>query len=278
VHEGLTDKVAFITGLARGQGRSHALSLAREGVSIVGLDICDQFDSVDYAMSTPDDLAETVRQVEEAGGKIVARVGDVRDIESIRACLDEGLAAFGRVDFVLANAGIMPIWGRGSDTMRAWQDALDVLLTGVLNTIEATYPRLVEQGYGGSIVITSSMAGVQPMMRTLQGKTLGLMGYCAAKAALVNLCQNYASALARYRIRVNTVHPTGVNTPMVDNDMCQRSLAERDPEDNLTLVSALPAEILEARDISNAVVWLCSDESAFYTGSAMRIDAGASLR
>ncbi len=278
MHQGLADKVAFITGLARGQGRSHAVRLASEGVNIIGLDICEQIDSVDYAMSTPQDLDETVRLVEEAGAKIVARVGDVRDIASIRACLTDGVSAFGRIDFVLANAGIMPIWGRGSDTMKAWQDALDVLLTGVLNTVEATYPGLIEQGSGGSIVITSSMAALKPMSRTVQGHSLGLMGYCAAKAGLISLCENYASILAQYRIRVNTVHPTGVNTPMVDNDMCRARFAEADPEDIKTLVNAIPVDMLEARDISNAVAWLCSDESAYYTGNAMRIDAGASLR
>ena len=122
---------------------------------------------------------------------------------------------------MVANAGIMPIWGRGSDTMQAWQDCLDVLLTGVLNTIEATYPAAGRAGLWRVDRDHQLDGRRQPMMRTLQGQTLGLLGYCAAKAALVNLCQNYASALARYRIRVNTVHPTGVNTPMVDNDMCQ---------------------------------------------------------
>jgi NAD(P)-dependent dehydrogenase (short-subunit alcohol dehydrogenase family) len=162
--------------------------------------------------------------------------------------------------------------------MQAWQDCFDVLLTGVLNTVEATYPYLIEQGSGGSIVITSSMAGVRPMMRTLGGHTLGLLGYSAAKAALVNLMENYASILAFHKIRVNTVHPTGVNTPMILNDMCADRFATASEEDLKALVNAIPVDAVEAEDVANAVAWLCSDASRYFTGSSMRIDAGASLR
>ena len=162
--------------------------------------------------------------------------------------------------------------------MQAWQDCLDVLLTGVLNTIEVAWPKMVNQGTGGSIIITSSMAGVVPTMRTLAGHTLGLLGYSAAKAALVNLMENYASMLAYHHIRVNTVHPTGVNTPMIDNDMARDRFATADEEDLKCIVNAIPVNAVEAEDIANAVAWLCSDESRYFTGSALRIDAGASLR
>jgi SDR family mycofactocin-dependent oxidoreductase len=271
-------KVAFITGLARGQGRAHALKLASEGADIVGIDICAQFDSVDYAMSTPDDLQQTVKLVEETGRRIIAKVGDVRDVESIRSAYEEGAVTFGHIDLVIANAGIMPVWGRNADTTQAWRDCLDVLLTGVLNTVEVAWPRMLKQGTGGSIVITSSMAGVMPMMRTLGARTLGLLGYSAAKAALVNLAQNYASILAAHNIRVNTVHPTGVNTPMVDNDMVRDRFANADREDVLVLVNAIPTDFIEADDVANAVLFLCSDESRYFTGSALRVDAGSSLR
>ncbi|MFD0067009.1 mycofactocin-coupled SDR family oxidoreductase [Streptomyces sp. NPDC056690] len=271
-------KVAFITGAARGQGRAHAIRLASEGADIVGLDICAQIDSVDYAMSTPDDLKKTVELVEKTGRRMVAKVGDVRNAESLKSAYQEGLDTFGHIDLVVANAGIMPVWGNGSDTMQAWQDCLDVLLTGVLNTVEVAYPRLLQQGTGGSIVITGSMAATQPMMRTLGGRTLGLLGYSAAKAALVNLAQNYASILAYHNIRVNAVHPTGVNTPMVDNDMVRDRFANVDPEDGLTLVNAIPVDTVEAEDIANTVLFLCSDESRYLTGSALRVDAGSSLR
>jgi SDR family mycofactocin-dependent oxidoreductase len=271
-------KVAFITGLARGQGRAHAVKLASEGADIVGIDICAPFDSVDYAMSTPDDLQQTVKLVEETGRRIMAKVGDVRDVESIRSAYEEGAATFGHIDLVIANAGIMPVWGRNADTMQAWHDCLDVMLTGVLNTVEVAWPRMLKQGTGGSIVITSSMAGVMPMMRTLGARTLGLLGYSAAKAALINLAQNYASILAAHNIRVNTVHPTGVNTPMVDNDMVRDRFANADREDVLVLVNAIPTDFIEADDVANAVLFLCSDESRYFTGSALRVDAGSSLR
>jgi SDR family mycofactocin-dependent oxidoreductase len=271
-------KVAFITGLARGQGRAHALKLASEGADIVGIDLCARLDTVDYAMSTPDDLHETVKLVEELGRKIIARVGDVRNADDIVSVYDEGVQAFGHIDFVIANAGIMPVWGNGSDTMRAWHDALDVLLTGVLNTVEVAYPRMLDQGTGGSIVITGSMAAVMPMMRTLGGKTLGLLGYSAAKAALVNLSRNYASILAAHNIRVNIVHPTGVNTPMADNDMVRDRFETADTEDALALVNAIPVNFVEATDIANAVAFLCSDEARYITGTELQVDAGSNLR
>jgi SDR family mycofactocin-dependent oxidoreductase len=271
-------KVAFITGAARGQGRAHAVKLASEGADIIGLDICAQVDTVDYAMSTPDDLQETIELVEKQGRRMITKIGDVRDVGALRSLYEEGLETFGHIDLVVANAGIMPVWGKGSNTMQAWQDCLDILLTGVLNTVEVAYPRLLEQGTGGSIVITSSMAACQPMMRTLDGRTLGLLGYSAAKAALVNLAQNYASILAFDKIRVNTVHPTGVNTPMVDNDMVKDRFASVSPEDGLALVNAIPVDFVEAEDIADAVLFLCSDESRYITGSSLRVDAGSSLR
>jgi len=271
-------KVAFITGLARGQGRAHAVRLAAEGADIVGIDICAQVDTVDYAMSTPDDLQQTIKLVEDQGRRIIAKVGDVRDIASIRSTYSEGLDTFGHIDLVVANAGIMPVWGKHSDTMQAWQDTLDVMLTGVLNTVEVAYPHMIEHGTGGSIVITSSMAACKPMMRTLDARTLGLLGYSAAKAGLVNLAQNYGSILASHNIRVNTVHPTGVSTPMVMNPMVEDRFATYDPEDALALVNAIPVTFVEAEDIADAVLFLCSDESKFITGTALRVDAGSSLR
>jgi|HubBroStandDraft_5_1064220.scaffolds.fasta_scaffold107994_2 SDR family mycofactocin-dependent oxidoreductase len=274
----MTGKVAFITGAARGQGRSHALRLAEEGADIIAVDICDQIATVGYPMSTEADLQETVEQVEKLDRRIVAKVADVRDPASLRRALDAGLAEVGRLDSVIANAGIMPTYGDSSTSMQSWQDTLDVLLTGVLNTVEATWPTLVEQGTGGSVVITSSMAALTPMVRTRKGHRVGLLAYSAAKAAVVNLARNYASMLAADYIRVNTVHPTGVNTPMVRNDLMDRYFTESDPEDLLSLVNAIPVPLVEARDISEAVLWLCSDESRYVTGTALPVDAGATLR
>ena len=148
----------------------------------------------------------------------------------------------------------------------------------MLNTVEVAYPHLLEQGTGGSIVITSSMAACQPMMRTLDGRTLGLLGYSAAKAALVNLAQNYASILASHNIRVNTVHPTGVNTPMVDNDMVRDRFATSTLRTPWRWSTRFRSTFVEAEDIADAVLFLCSDESRYITGSSLRVDAGSSLR
>jgi SDR family mycofactocin-dependent oxidoreductase len=274
----LDGKIAFITGVARGQGRAHAIRLAQEGVGIIGIDLCEQLDVVEYPLATEADLADTVAMVEKAGGQIVAGKADVRDRDSMAAVLDQGMHQLGRLDFVIANAGVMPIWGERAQTMSAWDLCLDVLLTGVLNTVELTYPVIRDQGTGGSIVITSSMAALKPMMRTEESHTLGLLGYSAAKAALVNLARNYASILARHQIRVNTVHPTGVDTPMINNDMSRGHFEIANDEDKLVLVNAIPVTRVDAEDIANAALWLCSDDSRYFTGNVMRIDAGASLR
>jgi SDR family mycofactocin-dependent oxidoreductase len=274
----LDGKVVFITGAARGQGRSHAVRFAEEGADVIGIDICADIPGTGYALASRDDLDTTVAMVGKLGRRMVAGVGDVRDPGSLARVLDTGMAEFGRLDFVLANAGIMPIFGARADEFRAWQDCLDVLLTGVLHTVELTYPRLIEQREGGAIVITSSMAAVQPMMRTLAAKTLGHLGYSAAKAALVNLMRNYASILAAHKIRVNAIHPTGVRTPMITNAMVREHFEHVDPRDNLALVNAIEVPVVEPADVSNAAVWLCSDEGRYLTGSAIRVDAGASLR
>jgi NAD(P)-dependent dehydrogenase (short-subunit alcohol dehydrogenase family) len=172
----------------------------------------------------------------------------------------------------------MPIWGQKAQTMDAWHLCLDILLTGVLNTVELTYPTIRDQGDGGSIVITSSMAALNPMMRTEEAHTLGLLGYSAAKLALVNLARNYASILARHNIRVNTIHPGGVDTGMINNDMSRGHFDVATDEDKLTLVPAMPVTRVQPEDISAAALWLCSDDSRYYTGNIMRIDAGANLR
>jgi SDR family mycofactocin-dependent oxidoreductase len=274
----LSGRVAFITGVARGQGRSHALALAKAGVDIVGLDICAQMPGVPYPLSTVDDLECTSKEIEALGRGAVLGVADVRDEASMSTVLDRGLEAFGRLDFVIANAGIMPIHGDSARTMGAWQDCLDVLLTGVVTTTELTYPHIVRYGRGGSIVFTGSMAALQPMIRTEARHTLGLLGYAAAKGALENVCRNYASLLARERIRVNVVHPTGVNTPMIDNDHFREAHSDVPGEDDQVLINAIPVHSIEAEDVSAFMVWLCSDASRYFTGNAVRLDAGASLR
>jgi len=269
-------KVAFITGVGGGQGRAHAVRLASEGANIGGIDICAQIPTVEYPMATKEDLDQTVRLVEETGQRMIGRVGDVRDQESIKAAYAETLAEFGRIDFVIANAGISPNWGAHCQTLQAWQDCLDVMLTGVMNTVEVAWPHLVEQGTGGSIVMTSSIASLRPSVRTLGGKTMGLLGYCAAKGGVDSLMENYASMLASHRIRVNTIHPSVVRTPMTDNETVRG--ANFDPEDQKVFMNALPEQEMEPEEIAAAVAWLCSEDSRFYTGSQLVIDGGMHLR
>jgi SDR family mycofactocin-dependent oxidoreductase len=267
----LTGKVAFITGIARGQGRSHAIKLAEEGASIIGVDLCSQMDSVGYAMSTPDDLAETVKLVEERDARIVATQGDVRDRGALTAAVEAGVAELGRLDIVLANAGIIPGFGDRKNTSSDFEDVVDVNLTGVFNTIEAALPTLVAQGQGGSIVLTSSVAGLHGRLN-LQGNA-GLMGYVAAKHGVVALMRSYAHMLAPQNIRVNSVHPTGVNSPMIVNPEFA-ALAEEHPVELSRLANAMPVEMVEPIDISNAIAWLCSDEARYVTGVTLPVDAG----
>jgi len=272
---GLLDgKVAFISGGARGQGRSHALRMAEEGAEIVTFDICEQLSSVAYAGATEDDLAETVKMVEGLDRRIVARKADVRDAEAVQAVFAEGVAEFGHVDIVLANAGIMPIIGEQGQTAAAWHESIDIMLTGVYHTIEAAIPTMIEQGRGGSIVITSSLAGLRAPMRTLDMKSAGLLAYIAAKHGVVGLMRSYANVLAPYFIRVKTVHPTGVNTPMVANPEFM-TLAQEVPEFMEAMRNALPVPMIQAEDVSNAIIYLCSELGRYITGTTMPVDAGA---
>ena len=268
----LDGKVAFITGAARGQGRSHAVRLAEEGADVIAVDLCAQIDTVPYPMATPEDLEETTRQVEQLDRRIVARQADVRDGAALQAALDQGVAELGGVDVVLANAGIAPVSGE-SDPARAFRDVIDVNLVGVWNTVQAAVPTMIEQGRGGAIVLTSSTAG----LKGIGGDNAGGQGYTASKHAVVGLMRTYANTLAPHRIRVNTVHPTGVNTPMVVNEFMQRWLAE-DPSIAGAMANLLPVEMVEPVDISNAILWLVSDDARYVTGVTLPVDAGFTVR
>ena len=264
----LEGKVAFITGAARGQGRSHAIRLAQEGADIIAVDICAQIGSVAYPMAAPDDLAETVKEVEALDRRIVARQADVRDESGLRAAFEAGVAELGPVDIVLANAGIAPM-ALGEEPHEAWQDVIDVNLTGVFNTVEIAIPSMIERGAGGAIVLTSSTAGITG----IGGSSRGGLGYTASKHGVVGLMRSYANYLAPHRIRVNSVHPTGVNTPMVVNDVMQAFLAS-DPSLSQAMANALPVDMVEPVDISNAICWLVSDDARYVTGVTLPVDAG----
>ena len=261
----LDGKVAFITGVARGQGRSHAVRLAQEGADIIGIDICQQIDSVPYPMSTLEDLAETVKAIESLDRRIVATQADVRDAAALQDAVDAGIRDVGGIDIVLANAGIAPMSVHAHPD--EWQSAIDVNLTGVYNTVQATMPSMIARGMGGSIVITSSTGGLMGM----GGHSAGALGYTASKHGVVGLMRSYANYLAPHNIRVNSIHPTGVSTPMVVNSAMMEFL---DNGMSAAVANALPVEMLDADDISGAVLWLVSDDARFVTGVTLPVDAG----
>ncbi len=264
----LEGKVAFITGAARGQGRAYAVRLAADGANVIAVDLCAQIASVPYPLATREDLADTVKLVEDTGARIVAGLGDVRDRASLSAALQAGLDEFGRLDIVVANAGIAPM-ASGDD---GWHDVIDVNLTGVYHTVEAATPTMIEQGEGGSIVLISSAAG----LAGIASADAGAIGYAASKHALVGLMRVYANLLARHSIRVNSVHPSGVDTPMINNEFTLQWLANLVAETGSGpgAGNALPVQILQADDIANAVAWLVSDQARYITGVALPVDAG----
>jgi SDR family mycofactocin-dependent oxidoreductase len=267
----LENKVAFITGAARGQGRSHAIRLAREGADIIAVDICRQIDSVPYPMSSPADLAGTVASVTALGRRIVATEADVRDFNQLSAAFTAGISELGRVDIVLANAGIGPL--SIHHRVQEWQDVLDVNLTGTYNTIRVAAPIMIERRSGGAIVLTSSTAG----LTGYGGDSPGVLGYVASKHGIVGLMRSYANYLAPHQIRVNSVHPTAVNTPMGVNDAV-REFFDSDPSLAVSLANALPVSMIEPSDVSDAVAWLVSDHARYVTGVALPVDAGFTNR
>jgi SDR family mycofactocin-dependent oxidoreductase len=264
----LQGKVAFITGAARGQGRAHAVKLASEGADIIAVDLCDQIASVPYPMATADDLAATVKLVEDTGARIVAQQADVRDRASLKNALKAGVDELGgRLDIVIANAGIAPMAGED-----AWQDVLDVNLTGVYHTVDVAMRPMIKAGNGGAIVLTSSVAGLVGLASPMAGS----IGYAAAKHGIVGLMRVYANLLASHSIRVNSIHPAGVNTPMIDNEYTRNWLSglAQESQGGPDMSNALPVRVLEVEDVANAVLWLVSDAGRYVTGITVPLDAG----
>jgi (+)-trans-carveol dehydrogenase len=266
-------KVAFITGAARGQGRSHAVRLAQEGADIIAVDICAQVASVPYPMATPEDLAQTVKEVEALDRRIVATPADVRDYAGLKKALDDGVAKLGRLDIVCSNAGIASYGSAAELDETTWQDMIDTNLTGMWHACRAAIPHLIEGGRGGSIVITSSDAGLKGFQN--------LAHYVSAKHGVVGLMRTLALELAPHFIRVNSLHPTTVNTDMVQNDATYRLFrpdlqnpGRLDMADAGLGINALPIPWVEPVDISNAVLFLASDEARYVTGVTLPVDAG----
>ncbi|MGW0895308.1 mycofactocin-coupled SDR family oxidoreductase [Saccharopolyspora sp. NPDC002578] len=264
----VSGKVAVVTGAARGQGRSHALRLADEGAHVVAVDICEPIDSVPYPMATAEELAETASLGKD--GRIRAVRADVRDGDGLADGVARAVAELGgRVDIAVANAAVSTIRpAAGIPPERIWRDVVDINMTGVWHTVEACAPHM---GAGGSIVLIGSTAGIKGLVGA--PGTAATLAYTAAKHGVVGLMRAYAARFAKSSIRVNVVHPTGVRTPMLDNpDLA--SYFDENPADAAMLVNALPVEVVEPADITEAVVWLASDASRYVTGTALPVDAG----
>ena len=267
-HAPLAGKVAFVTGAARGQGRSHCIRLARAGADIVAVDACGPVaEHNGYPPASPDDLAETVSLVEGEGRKIVADRVDVRDAAGLQRVVAEALEQFGRLDIVVANAGVLN-WGRLWEiSAQQWQDILDINLTGLWNTIKAVVPPMIEAGNGGSIITISSAAGIKAVP--------GCGHYCASKFGVVGLTNSLAVELGEYGIRVNSVHPYGTDTPM-GNDLSMYKVFQDHPNYiHSYSPGALPTDSLADPDlISDIVVWLASDASSLLTAAQIPADKG----
>jgi SDR family mycofactocin-dependent oxidoreductase len=270
-------KVAFVTGAARGQGRAHAVRFAEEGADVIALDLCAQIDSVGYPMATPEDLDETINLVEKTGRRIVAEQGDVRDLEQVRATVAKGVAEFGRIDFVLANAGILTGVGERRREPATFVDAIDVMLNGVYFTIEAALPAMLAHGDGGAVVITSSAAGLKSLSPSFETMSAGAAGYSAAKHGVVGLMRYFATSLAEKNIRVNSVHPGGVATPMIINSATGDFIAETGGF-GIGQQPLLPMPVLEPEDVSDVMVYLCGPSGRYLTGVTLPVDGGLQLR
>lgn len=262
----LDGKVAFVTGAARGQGRAHAVKLASEGADIIAVDICGGFETIGLKPSTPEDLAETVRLVEDQDRRIVARQADVRDFDGLKAALDEGVAELGRLDIVVANAGVINSAYTWEMTSTQWQEVIDVNLTGTFHTCKATIPTLIAQGEGGSVIITSSVAGLYGQPFTAS--------YTASKHGVVGLARCLANEVAEYSIRVNTVHPSGVNTEMQNVPDLFTYIQAKAETLGPVFMNSMPQMFVEPEDIANMVAFLASDDAKYITGTQMRVDLG----
>ena len=277
---GLVDgKVALVTGAGRGQGRSHAVRLASEGADVICVDVCaDPLETLSYSLSSEADLDETIAQIEAAGRRAVKAVADVRSLSEMQQAADAGLAELGKIDIVCANAGIGTWAVSWEMTEQQWSEMIDVNLTGVFNTVRAALPSMVERGEGGSLVLTSSTAGLRAYANTAH--------YTAAKHGVIGLMKVLAQECGPHRIRVNAVCPTTVRTPLVINDSTFQLFApdvanptEDDVREAFEGLNILPGVAwIEPGDVSDAVLFLCSDAAKFITGVALPIDAGNTVR
>jgi SDR family mycofactocin-dependent oxidoreductase len=277
----VSGKVAFVTGAARGQGRSHAIRLAEEGADIIAIDLCEDIPSIGYAMATPEDLEETAQYVEKTGQRIVTAKADVRDAAQLRAALDEGIAEFGKLDIVVAQAGVAGM--KGEPQIDAWCDVINTNLVGTINAIQVSLPHLKD---GASIIATGSTAALMDVAKVDNpGTDLGGVAYLTSKRALSGYVHDLATHLAPRGIRANVVHPTNCNTDMLQSEPMYRSFrpdldkpTRADAEPVFGVQQAMKIPYIEPVDISNMVLFLASDEARYVTGMQMRVDGGGYLK
>jgi SDR family mycofactocin-dependent oxidoreductase len=271
----LDGRVVFITGAARGQGRSHAVMCAEEGANIVGVDICEDLDVVPYKLGTDEDLQETARLVEKTGQEMLFQKADVRDKAALQAAFDAGVQQFGHIDTVIANAGVILTNADERDASEALRLGIDIMLIGVWNTFQVAIPHLKERGAGGNLIATSSMAALLDLTDGRGGSD----AYVMAKLAITGLVRAYANMLAPERIRVNAVAPTNCATPMVTDNPALFKVIEENPHLVNAMQTALPdLPLIEPRDVSNAILFLISDAGRSFTGSVLKVDAGMDVR
>jgi SDR family mycofactocin-dependent oxidoreductase len=271
----LDGRVVFITGAARGQGRSHAVMCAEEGANIVGVDICEDLDVVPYKLGTYEDLEETARLVEKTGQEMLFQKADVRDKAALQAAFDAGVQQFGHIDTVIANAGVVLTNPDETDAPEALRVGIDIMQIGVWNTFQVAIPHLRERGAGGNLIATSSMAALLDMTDGRGGSD----AYVMAKLAITGLVRAYANLLAPDRIRVNAVAPTNCATPMITENPALFKVIEQMPHLANAMQTALPdLPLIEPRDVSNTILFLISDAGRAFTGSVLKVDAGMDVR
>ncbi|GAA5065323.1 mycofactocin-coupled SDR family oxidoreductase [Nocardia callitridis] len=274
-------KVAFVTGAARGQGRSHAVRLAEEGADIIAVDLCKDIPTIGYALARPEDLEETAKLVEKTGRRIVTAQADVRIAEQLRTALEQGLAEFGKLDIVIAQAGVAGM--KGEPQVDAWCDVINTNLVGTINAIQVALPHLNE---GGVIIATGSTAALMDISKTDNpGKDLGGAAYMHSKRALAHYVNDLGTHLAPRGIRANVVHPTNCDTDMLQSEPMYRSFrpdlehpTRADAEPGFAVQQAMKIPFIEPIDISNAIVFLVSDEARYITGMQLRVDGGGYLK
>jgi len=275
------DKVAFVTGAARGQGRSHAVRLAEEGAQIIAVDLCHDVDSIGYPMARREDLEETAKLVEKTGQSAVIAQADVRDAGQLSEALQRGVAEFGKLDIVVAQAGVAGM--AGDPPLQAWRDVIETNLIGTINAIHVALPRLSE---GASIIATGSTAALMDFAKKdTPGADPGGMAYVTSKRLLSHFVHDLSAELAPRGIRANVIHPTNCNTDMLQSDPMYRQFrpdldhpTRADAEPLFAIQQAMPIPYVESLDISNAVLWLASDEARYVTGMQLRVDGGGYLK